>query len=94
MDSKDVFVVGADGLIFHYDGIKWTRQRSNTRNWLRRIWGVDNTVFAIGDYGTILRYDGKKWKNTKGVTRFQLLGIWGNRKDNIYVVGSNLKGRY
>lgn len=95
VNSNNVFVAGADGLILHYDGIHWIGQRSGTNNWLRRIWCIDkNNVFAVGDYGTILHYDGTKWNNQKSGTDYLLLGIWGNKKDDIYVVGINSNSNY
>ncbi len=93
--SNDVFVVGADGLILHYDGITWTRQRSGTNNWLRKIWSIEsNNIFAVGDYGTILRYDGTKWNKQKSGTNYLLFGVWGDSKNNLYVVGINSSSHY
>lgn len=95
IDSKNVFVVGADGLILHYDGINWIRERSGTNNWLKRIWGVDsNNIFTVGDYGTILYYDGTKWNKQKSGTSYLLFGVWGNKKDNVYAVGINSNNHY
>jgi hypothetical protein len=70
ISKTNVFVVGANGTILHYDGdgdnnntldYIWEPMKnpdSNT-NILKGIWGSSaRNVFAVGANGTILRYDG------------------------------------
>jgi len=64
--NSDVFAVGANGTIIHWDGVAWSAQTSGTSEWLRAIWGSHgNRVYAVG--GTfssnylILIYDGISW---------------------------------
>ncbi|WP_419661110.1 uncharacterized protein Dvar_15300 [Desulfosarcina variabilis str. Montpellier] len=60
--GADVFCVGYDGNIFHYDGAAWTPMLSTVEEDLKDVWassGVD--VFAVGTNNTILYYDGNSW---------------------------------
>lgn len=65
--SSDVFAVGVDGIILHYDGSAWSVMNSGTSDELYGVWGSSSTdVFAVGAYGymgqllygTILHYKG------------------------------------
>jgi hypothetical protein len=62
--SRDVFAVGTtainnravqNGVILHYDGRSWTRERTVTLEPLSGVWGVGGDVFAVGGGGFILR---------------------------------------
>jgi hypothetical protein len=53
--GSDVFAVGEDGTILHYDGSSWSSMSSGTGEWLYGVWGSSGSdVFAVGDSGTIL----------------------------------------
>ncbi len=51
----DVWAVGSDGQIAHFDGNVWTEVESGTTEHLKAVWGVDGRVFAAGD-GILLEY--------------------------------------
>lgn len=54
--ANNVYVVGYDGVIWHYDGVSWLKMESGTSRKLKRIWGSSpNNVFVIDEDGTILR---------------------------------------
>jgi hypothetical protein len=65
--SSDLYVVGNNGNIAHWNGSKWTKIESGTDVNLLDVWGSpDGTVWACGytgDYATtvLLRYDGTIW---------------------------------
>ena len=60
--GSDVYVVGNEGRILHYDGIAWSPMESGTTNNLSAVWGnAADAVFVVGDDGMILRYDGADW---------------------------------
>ena len=87
--ASDVFAVGRDGLILHYDGSMWTSISSGTDNWLRDIWGISSSdVFAIGS-GAILHYDGNTWSTMDGGTEYSLRSIWGASASDVFAVGRN-----
>src|SRR5438876_1671424 len=53
--GSDVFAVGNDGNIWHYDGTTWTSQPSGTTQDLLGVWGSGGRdVFAVGDGGTMV----------------------------------------
>jgi hypothetical protein len=52
--SRDVFAVGDDGVIVHFDGTTWTKS-TPTGKILLGVWGSSSAdVFAVGETGTIL----------------------------------------
>lgn len=85
--ASDVWAVGDNALIFHYDGDSW--------NWiypppiqvsLYGVHGLSSTnVFAVGEGGTIIQYDGSSWsqvdsgttKTLSDVTRYWAVGEGG-----------------
>ncbi len=53
--GSDVFAVGMDGTILHYDGIGWSALSGGTTWHLNDVWGSGGgDVFAVGDAGTIV----------------------------------------
>jgi hypothetical protein len=54
--SSDVWVVGGNGTVLHWDGSAWTRVTSGTSEALLSVWGSGpGDIWAVGTYGTILR---------------------------------------
>jgi hypothetical protein len=52
--ATDVFVVGENGVVLHYDGAEWTGSSQSDRT-LLGVWGPSpGDVFAVGNAGTIL----------------------------------------
>jgi hypothetical protein len=73
--SDNIFVVGSDGTILHYDGkdhngVKWVKIKSNSSKTLRNIWGTPSIssnsnpdkIVAVGNSGEILEYQNGAWK--------------------------------
>ncbi|UCG87456.1 MAG: hypothetical protein JSW71_02615, partial [Gemmatimonadota bacterium] len=47
--SNDVFAVGYNGTIVHYDGAGWSAMTSGTGVELRGVWGTSSSdVFVVG----------------------------------------------
>ncbi|MFC1983290.1 WD40/YVTN/BNR-like repeat-containing protein, partial [Chloroflexota bacterium] len=84
--SSDVFAVGENGTILHYNGIYWSPMSSNTTNRLQSIWGSSSDVFAVGLWGTVLHYNGSVWDPMGGVTN-DLYGVWGTFPSSVFSVG-------
>jgi len=53
--ADDVWVVGANGLILHFDGRSWTREESGTDEELVDIHGAGRTIWIVGSEGALLR---------------------------------------
>ena len=86
--GTDVFAVGQNGTILHYNGTGWTTQLAGTPNALLADWGsAAGDVFAVGEFGTILHYDGTRWSvQTSGTTNL-LNGVWGSSASDVFAVG-------
>jgi len=54
-DARSVYVVGASGGVFRYDGARWTTMTRLTSSALRGVGGASATdVYAVGDEVTVL----------------------------------------
>src|SRR5690242_13730222 len=59
---SDVFAVGDNGTILHFDGSAWNRMVSGTSASLTKVWGASSTeVYASSPDNAILRYNGSMW---------------------------------
>ena len=57
-EPKDLYIVGQGGLIFHRNGLQWTREESGTAADLHGVYGISRSeVYAVGDR-SLLSYDG------------------------------------
>ena len=98
--SNDLYVVGNNGNIAHYNDSQWRKLESGTNVDLLDIWGSpDGTVWACGytnDYSVtvLLRYDGFTWNkvyegsgNNQNNNEFigPASGVWTNSKFFTYV---------
>jgi photosystem II stability/assembly factor-like uncharacterized protein len=60
--GSDVFAVGAEGSIYHWDGFGFTQQPvSDVKANLRAVGGSGKTGWAVGDSGTVVRFDDTGW---------------------------------
>ena len=71
--AHEVFVVGDEGRILHFDGSAdsegrlWQTMASGTRLPLHAIWGRSrNALHAVGWMGTVLDFDGRQWHHRRG----------------------------
>lgn len=93
----DVFAVGFDGTILHYNGKKWDKMKSGTDKHLFDVWGfASDDVYACGGMTstlgypfqpTLIHYDGLEWKtilDTTGYEWHEISTIWGSSSDNVY----------
>ncbi|MGE3456041.1 MAG: WD40/YVTN/BNR-like repeat-containing protein, partial [Kofleriaceae bacterium] len=59
--ATDVWAVGDDGVIVHYDGQTWSASPSGVTHDLLAVTGVGNTVWAAGANGVLLKRAGSSW---------------------------------
>ena len=86
--SSDVFAVGTNGAIVHYNGSTWSPMSITTSHHLFGVWGSSaSDVFAVGSGGTILHYDGSAWSVMNSGTKWSLQDIWGSSQTDVYAVG-------
>ena len=89
----DLYAVGDNGQVVHYDGQKWTHMATGTDKNLNAIWGESKggqtTLFAVGETGKILRYKNGEWDT---MTTFQydtLHDVFGLSENFVMAVGDN-----
>jgi hypothetical protein len=88
--STDIFAVGENGTILHYDGANWDSMDSGVLVALFDVWGSSSTdVFVVGQNGVICHYDGTGWSEMSSGTTKHIRGVWGTASDNVYAVGNN-----
>lgn len=92
--SEDVFAVGDNGLLLHYDGSRLHSFPATSK----RLTAVSGTtlgsVFVVGEAGTVLRYDRTDWSELHledyepAVQEMDLAGVWAVGDDEFFAVGN------
>ena len=85
-----MFMVGANGIILHFDGNTWRQQASGTARDFISLWGSGpNDILAVGGRanGLIARFDGAKWTHKVLTGEPGMNGIWMNSEGQATVVG-------
>jgi YVTN family beta-propeller protein len=69
--SSDVYAVGSDGTILHFDGASWSEMVGSTTYRVRAVWGSSaSNIFGVGGtggaggYPLVLHFDGHTWSST------------------------------
>jgi hypothetical protein len=85
--GNDIYAVGANGTIVHYDAGNWTSTQVGTEE-LHDVWAnPTGDVWAIGA-NTVLRFDGQ-WHTVTPLPTTELGEIWGSSDQDIYVTSWN-----
>jgi hypothetical protein len=93
--GSEVFAVGRNGTILHYDGAEWGAMSSGTPRDLLGVWGsTGSDVFAVGAVGTIRHYDGAAWSWMQSGTNHVLEGVWGGSGGDVFAVGDDAMLHY
>jgi len=82
--SSNMYFVGLEGSIVHYDGSSFTKMESGTDVDLVDIWGIDeNNIWVCGytqTVGTvILNWNGKKWNQFHSLSYSDYINLNSNR---------------
>lgn len=92
---RDVFVVGENGIVLHFDGRGWSELNlgaATTGDPLYGIWGTSaGNVFAVGGTGqtVILRFDGRSWVRMTTGASVAIRDVWGTSPADVYAVTFN-----
>ena len=90
-DAGDFWAVGAGGTALNWDGVRWQRVETGTRETLRSVWIAPNgTVWASGTGGTLLQLRNGGWVSHPHPAS----GVWLNAIDGpadggVVVVGES-----
>jgi hypothetical protein len=88
--AENVFILGALGRVYHYDGNTWEKMYIGQSVDLGIIWGTSNNdVFAAGPDGRLFHYDGEEWNQIFGLEGMHFKGIWGSSNKNVYASGTS-----
>lgn len=86
---NDVWMVGFNGSVWHWDGRDWTDTSPGHDLELMGVWGSrKDDVWAVGLYGSIIHWNGHTW--AKWLTPYaigKLSAIWGSSANDLYAVG-------
>ncbi len=89
----DIFSVGDNGTILHYDGQSWSQMESGTHKRLTGIWGSSpNDIYVVGFSGIIIHYDGIAWSSVGDpliTHNNNLYSVWGTPGVDVFVVGDS-----
>ena len=89
--ADDVFAVGLNGTVLHYNGTTWSALALNQPTYqLRAVYGTStNDVWMVGDNGVTVHWNGSTFTTVStGVTPApNLKGVWEANSKNIYAVG-------
>ncbi len=93
--STDAYACGANGIVLHYDGVRWTSLQSGTNLHIWQITGLpDGEVYAVAsDYfnsllgSVVLRIEGNTVTQDQFFPVGQKFGIWGTTHGELYATG-------
>ena len=88
--ADDVFAVGLNGSVLHYDGTTWSALALNQPTYqLRAVSGSSKSdVWSVGDAGITVHYNGSTFTTVSTPSAAYFKGVWELTSTNIYAVGS------
>jgi hypothetical protein len=96
ISATNVWAVGDQGTVIHYDGTAWTQLQTGANDDFSAVWASGpNDVWVAGGYwsptmtsGVLLRFNGSTWTTVKrGPVR--LNAIWGTAANDVWMVGDS-----
>ena len=83
----DIWAAGADGMVWHWNGVAWTEVKTGVTSTLYSIFiRTPNDIWFSGDGGTVLHWNGLSMRTLSGgIPTFN--DIWGSAPDNLWAVG-------
>lgn len=88
--ASDVYAVGMDGTILHWDGDDWTPQPAGTGLYLFGVWANGTRAWSVGDWGALTHKDGAgSWMFETAPTgnTIYYYGVWGATETDVFAVG-------
>lgn len=91
----DIWAVGYQGQIRHFDGARWSVVESGTDVLLRGVWAAAaSDAWAAGLDGTLLHWDGATWSPVDLGTEVDLTDVRGTSASNVWVIGATASFRW
>jgi hypothetical protein len=86
--AKDVWAVGSEGSIVHYDGKMLSMIDSGTQVRLLSVHGTaPDDVWFVGEMGVTLHWDGESMTEVSRIPDQTLLGVWANGPEDVWAIG-------
>ncbi|MBT8492334.1 MAG: hypothetical protein KJO07_04685, partial [Deltaproteobacteria bacterium] len=83
--AEDVYAVGNNGTIVHFDGAQWSLVSTPVSNALLAVTATGpEDVFAAGSFGTIVHFDGTAWSTMETGTSLDIRGIHAISPQDVY----------
>jgi hypothetical protein len=84
--SQDIWVGGADGSLYHYDGAEWTLQGALPADGLGiRMWGIDGNLFMVTS-SAFAWWDGTHLSTLESPgTNQAYKDLWGNSAKEVFL---------
>ncbi len=80
LSSDDVYAVGQDAVVLHYDGSSWTKMDLGIITFTDTLQAIDGTsssnIFIVGESGTVLHFNGTSWQSISTGLSNNLNDIW------------------
>lgn len=88
--ASDIWAVGNEGSIDHFNGITWAPFTSPVGETLSGVWGNSaSDVWAVGQGAdSIIHFDGSAWTTEPVTTAETLLDVWCANATNCWTVGT------
>jgi hypothetical protein len=89
LSDTDVWGVGVNGTIAHWNGTSWQSTSVPTDDdALNSLWAVAaNDIWAATTNGVIAHYDGTSW-TTSSLPNASCFGMWGSGPNDVWCVGT------
>ncbi len=87
---ENVFIVGDQGLVLHWNGDRLLEQFTGTSSDLISLWGTGpENIVAIGGRarGVLARWDGEAWTSTELTGLPGMNGVWMPEPDRAWIAG-------
>jgi hypothetical protein len=88
--ASDVWAVGLNNTIVHYNGTQWTQPITGLQ-WAAytSVFGATGTdVWAVGGGGAAVHWNGTKWTRVATNSTANLTGVWGSASNNYYATAN------
>lgn len=92
---SDIYAIGLDGGLVHYDGQSWSRQDIGKEfacpgaGCWQALWGTSSSdIYLVGR--TILHFDGTSWTPVENDPESMHTSVWGSSSTDVFVVGNTI----
>ncbi|MHC2300750.1 hypothetical protein [Rhizobium mongolense] len=90
LHDRAVYVVGAEGTCFRFDGTGWVDMSAGLQGYVHAVGGVaEDALFCAGDNGFIARSSGGPWQRIDIPANPDLRGVYAKTRDVAYFCGLN-----